>query len=189
VCDPYQGVERRYRLTRACLEVFTEVDGFDVGVLTKSDLVVRDADVLRRIPSADVGFTITTLAPDVAEILEPGAPSPARRLAAMRELSSSGIDTWAFFGPVIPGVSDSEEAVQETLGAIIDAGASRVLVDKLNVYPKVWARLRPVLENLLPELLGVVETVRGDPDGYTRELAARVHRVSSGVGVDVEVCF
>ncbi|MFH1502467.1 MAG: radical SAM protein [Candidatus Eisenbacteria bacterium] len=189
VCDPYQDVEREYRITRACLEVFSEVEGFDVGVLTKSDLVARDVDVLSHISGADVGLTITTLAADVAGVLEPGAPPPARRLAAMRELASAGIGVWAFFGPVLPGLSDSEESVAEVLQAVSDAGASRVLVDRLNLYPKVWARLRPVLERRFPGLVDVVQDVRRDPDSYERELRARVKRAAAAVGLPVDVCF
>lgn len=66
VCDAYQPAEASYRVTRRCLEVFAGVDTFDVGILTKSDLVLRDADVLRRIPGADVGFTVTTLDAELA---------------------------------------------------------------------------------------------------------------------------
>jgi DNA repair photolyase len=189
VCDPYQKVERQYRVTRACLEVFTTVRGFDVGVLTKSDLVLRDADVLDRIPDVDVGFTVTTLDPDVAAVLEPGAPSPASRLAAMRELSNRGIGVWGFFGPVLPGFSDSEEAVSEMLQAMCNAGASRVLVDRLNLYPRVWARIHPAVAEFFPELTELLRAVRADSGAYARELRGRVEGVARSLGVDVDIVF
>jgi DNA repair photolyase len=165
------------------------VEGYDVGVLTKSDLVVRDVDVLRRIESVDVGFTVTTLEPDVASIVESGAPSPARRLAAMRELSDAGMDVWGFFGPVLPGVSDSEEAVSEMLEVLRRAGASRVLVDRLNLYPKVLARLRPAVEQSVPKLAKALVEVKRDPDHYERALRARVHSAARGAGIEAETCF
>jgi DNA repair photolyase len=189
VCDPYQEIERERRLTRACLEVFVDAPAFDVGVLTKSDLVLRDADVLLKLASVEVGFTVTTLEPDVAAVLEPGAPSPARRLAAMKGLAEQGVGVWGFLGPLLPGVSDSEEAIGEILASMKDAGVSCVLVDRMNLYPKVVARLTPVLKASLPETLPVLDAVRDDPGGYERVLRARVRSASNRAGVDVEACF
>ncbi len=189
VCDPYQEVESEYRITRACLEVFTEVEGFDVGVLTKSDLVVRDTDVLERIPDVSVGFTVTTLDPDVAAALEPGAPPPARRLSAMRELASRGIAVWGFFGPILPGLSDSADAVTEVIGAMAEAGADHILVDRMNPYPKVLARLRPVLAARFPDASDVLRAALDDPGGYERALRRRVADASTSLGVKVDGVF
>ena len=88
VCDAYQPVERRRRITRACLKAFVDVAGWEVGILTKSDLVTRDVDVISSLESPDVGFTVTTLDERLAATLEPGAPPPARRLAAMKALAA-----------------------------------------------------------------------------------------------------
>jgi len=189
VCDPYQEEERRRRITRSCLEVMIEAPAFSVGMLTKSDLVVRDADVLSRLDDAEVGFTVTTLEPAIAAVLEPGAPHPAARLAAMRELSLQGVSVWAFFGPVIPGVSDTGEAIGEMLRALDVAGARRVVVDRLNLYPRVVARLLPVLERDLPGLLPATEEARRARAGYERRLRERVLDVADELGVDVVVCF
>lgn len=189
VCDPYQRVEEQYRVTRACLEVLTGSDEYDVGVLTKSDLVVRDVDVLERIASVEVGFTVTTLEPGIAAVLEPGAPPPARRLAAMRELASRNVDVWGFFGPVLPGVSDSDEGVREVLEAFAEAGASRILVDRLNLYPRVRARLAPLLRARLPELVPWVDAVGRNPRRYEAELGDRVRRIAEELGLGADVCF
>ncbi len=189
VCDPYQEVERDRLITRACLEVFIQAPEFSVGVLTKSDLVVRDADVLKELADAEVGFTVTTLEPSVAAVVEPGAPPPARRLAAMRELSSQGISVWGFFGPVLPGVSDSEEAITEMLEAMEDAGASRVLVDRVNLYPKVVARLRSVLRESIEPAIPGIDLASCSTVAYERRLRERVRNAAENVGVDVETCF
>jgi DNA repair photolyase len=189
VCDPYQEEERHRRITRSCLGVMVGAPAFSVGVLTKSDLVVRDADVLSQLDDVEVGFTVTTLEPAIAAVLEPGAPHPAARLAAMRELSSRGVAVWAFFGPVIPGVSDTEEAIGEMFRALDAAGARRVVVDRLNLYPRVVARLMPVLERDLPELLPATEEARRARAGYERRLRERVRDVASKLGVDADVCF
>ena len=88
VTDPYQPAERRFQITRYCLERLARHD-WPVCVLTKSDLVVRDADVLGEMGQVEVGLTVTTLDEHQRRLMEPGAPPVPRRLAAMRMLSAS----------------------------------------------------------------------------------------------------
>ncbi len=189
VCDAYQPIEGQYGITRDCLEVFVGTRGFDVGVLTKSDLVLRDIDVLARLECANVGFSITTLDRNVAAAFEPGAPSPSRRLSAMRELAREGISTWGFFGPVLPTFSDSPEAVLEVLTGMADAGASRVLVDTMNLYPRVTSRVRALFSRDFPERLDGFEEVRKNPGAYSSALSELVSDTARTVGIEVDVCF
>lgn len=189
VCDAYQPVERRTRLSRACLEAFVGTEGFEVGILTKSDLVGRDADVLSRLERPDVGFTITCLDEGLARALEPKAPPPRRRLDAMRELAARGVPVWGFLGPVIPELGDSDEAILEVLREMDRAGASHVLVDRMNLYPKVWRRFRGLVSREFPEHLSAVEAVRRASEDYEAELSERVRRAAASVGVEAEICF
>jgi len=189
VCDAYQPVEEEYRVTRSCLEAFVGADGFEVGVLTKSDLVERDIDVLSRIESADVGFSITTLDREVASIFEPSAPSPSRRLATMRRLSESGVEVWGFFGPILPAFSDGDEQISETLLAMSRSGARRVLVDTLNLYPRVRGSVRTLVAQAFPERLPALESILSDHRAYTADLRERVEDASRTVGVEADVCF
>lgn len=189
VCDGYQPVEAKARLSRACLEVFVGREGFEVGVLTKSDLVARDRDVLLRLDSPDVGFTITCLDPGLAGAVEPKAPPPARRLDAMRELAAAEIPVWGFLGPILPALSDSEEAIAEVLREMDRAGASHVLVDRMNLYPKVWKRFRDLVARAFPERLDALTAIRRAPGAYEAELAERVETAARSVGVEVDVCF
>ncbi len=189
VCDAYQQVEKRTRISRACLEAFVGAEGFEVGVLTKSDLVVRDADVLEKLPSADVGFSITCLDGGLAKLVEPGAPAPSARLDAMRELTERGIPVWGFFGPILPTLTDSEEAIEEVLREMDRAGASRVLIDRMNLYPKPWSRFRKVLEGAFPERVPAARAIKADPGGYEVELRERVERAVARLGVDAQICF
>ncbi len=108
--DCYQPVERKLELTRRCLEVFAEFRN-PVGVVTKSALVARDADLLGELAShgaAHVCCSITTLDPDLARRMEPRAPQPARRLEAGAALTAAGIPVGVLIGPVIPGLNDAE---------------------------------------------------------------------------------
>ncbi len=189
VCDAYQPVEKRTRISRACLEAFVGAEGFDVGVLTKSDLVVRDVDVLERLESPDVGFSITCLDAGLAKLVEPGASTPSARLAAMRELAERGIAVWGFFGPILPTLTDSEDAIEEVLREMDRAGASRVLVDRMNLYPKPWSRFRSALERAFPERVEDARAIKADPGAYEEELRERVGVAVARVGVEAEICF
>lgn len=109
--DPYQHAERRYELTRKILEVFAGVSGRKLWITTKSDLPVRDLDVLARVARRNVlyvNFTITTLDADLARGLEPAAPRPDLRLAALTKLSDAGVRCGVIASPVLPGLNDHE---------------------------------------------------------------------------------
>ncbi len=127
--DPYGPVEADLRLTRGALEIVAR-HGFPLHLITKSDLVVRDADLLARI-AADtacyVSFTITTTDDALAEIVEPRAPSPARRLAAIRALSAAGVTTGVTLMPVLPYLEDTEENVRDVVIGAAEAGATYVI--------------------------------------------------------------
>ena len=145
VTDPYQPVEEERRLTRYCLEQLARAD-CTVCIQTKSDLVLGDLDILKTLKNVEVGFTVTTMDSELAGKLEPGAPEPARRIAALRELSEAKIKTWVFLGPVIPGLNDSEGSLARVLEAVADSGAERLLYDRL--------RLKPIVRERMIKLLG-----------------------------------
>lgn len=106
--DPYQPLEKEEELTRRILEILL-INGCKVGIQTKSDLVLRDLDLLvQNLDLVDVGFTITTLDEDLARKIEPHAPSPQKRVRAIEKLSEEGVRTWIFIGPVIPSVDERE---------------------------------------------------------------------------------
>ena len=118
--DPYQPAERRLRVTRGCLQVFAEFRN-PVAVVTKSELVVRDADLLRelaRFDAAAVALSITTIDAELARDMEPRASLPARRLAAIETLARAGVPAGVIVAPVIPGLNDHE------IPAIITAAAA-----------------------------------------------------------------
>jgi DNA repair photolyase len=98
--DPYQPVEARYRLTRRCISTILR-HGFPVSILTRSPLVLRDLDLLRRFESVDVGMSITTVP---LRHFEPGVPPLPRRIETLRKLHEAGIQTWVSLAPVIPGI-------------------------------------------------------------------------------------
>jgi DNA repair photolyase len=123
VTDPYQPVERRFRLTRRCLEVLAEFRN-PFGIVTKSHLVTRDLDVIgemARLNAAAVFLSVTTLDGELARKLEPRATQPQGRLAAIKELTRAGVPAGVLVAPVIPGLNDHE--IPAILAAAAAAGA------------------------------------------------------------------
>ncbi|MFH1243106.1 MAG: radical SAM protein [Pseudomonadota bacterium] len=124
VCDPYQPLEAKYELTRGCLKELIKRQ-FPINVQTKSELALRDLDLFREFEEIEVGFTITTDDEGVARLFEPGATSVRGRLRALKRIHSSGIKTFAFVGPLLPG---NPEKLIENLKDKVD----RVIIDKMN---------------------------------------------------------
>lgn len=123
VTDPYQPLERSLRITRGCLEVLAEFRN-PVGIVTKNELVTRDADLLARLAEHDaarVYLSVNSLDTALARKLEPRTSSPRRRLAAIRTLADLGIQAGVLVGPVIPGLNDHE--IPAVLEAAAESGA------------------------------------------------------------------
>lgn len=147
VTDPYHPVEKKYEITRRCLELLLMHD-FPVCIQTKSSLVLRDTDLLKRFSNVEVGMTLTTLDESVREKLEPGASSVAQRLNALSELSKNGISTWIFIGPVMPYLTDGDALVD----AITSAKPGYVLVDKLRHKEGVLNNVMGFIVEFYPQL-------------------------------------
>jgi len=127
VTDAYQPIEARYKITRKLLSILAEHD-FSVSILTKSKLVTRDIDVLSKIEDCEVGLTITSLSEQASRILEPRAATPIERLDALKSLKEAGVTTYAFVGPILPGITDLR-AILTALQGKIDF----VMFESLNV--------------------------------------------------------
>lgn len=151
--DCYQLVEEKYEITRAALKVLLSCEkGLfpkknSITIQTKSSLVLRDLDILKELHKVEVGLTITTLDEYYSSIFEPGASKPSNRLKALETLSKAGIKTYAFFGPILPGISDSYEKIREIIKAIRNTGANYIIVDKLNYYSNL-TRLKSITKEL-----------------------------------------
>lgn len=134
--DPYQKAEEVFGLTRRCLEVISHHD-MSVGIMTKSDLVLRDVDILSKMRHS-IGITVTTIDDRVSKRTEPGAPLPERRLTALRQLVDMGMDAYVLVGPIMSTVEGRE---RELADAILETGAKYANIDRLNPRPLLSARL------------------------------------------------
>jgi len=126
--DPYMPIEKERELTRKALEVISK-NHFPVHILTKSALVLRDIDLLKKIAEqyAAVSFTITTTDNKLCKKLEPGAPVASERFAAMKELSDKGIYTGVLMMPILPFIEDTKENIEAIVRKASESGASYIL--------------------------------------------------------------
>ena len=152
VTDAYQPVERKYRITRGILEILLQHD-FPVSVLTKSNLVVRDLDLFKQFSQCEVGLTVTTTEQEIACNFEPRSSTPQRRIGALNTLHQSGITTYAFIGPILPGLTDLEAVF-----ATIQGKVNFVMAESLNLKCGNWENIRNLLRNKYPHLLSLYQS-------------------------------
>jgi len=154
--DPYQPAERRFEVTRAILEELARHRGLEIGIVTKSNLVLRDVEVLGQISKNNrlfVNITITTLKADLARILEPRAPRPDLRLEAMQKLNQEGIAAGVICAPVLPGITDSPKDLEALVKATARAGGKYIFANSLFLKPCSAAVFLPFLEKEFPHLI------------------------------------
>jgi DNA repair photolyase len=154
--DPYQPAERRYEITRGILEEFARHRGFELGIVTKSNLIVRDIELLREVSqhnTLSIHITITTLNVELARILEPRAPRPDLRMDAVRELSAAGLNVGVSSSPVLPGITDSPADLEALVRAAATAGARHIFAGPLFLKPCSAAIFLPFLEEHFPQLV------------------------------------
>lgn len=178
VCDPYLPEEAEYGRTRALLEELVG-SGMEVSIQTKSDLVLRDIDLISQLPGARVGFSINTLDEGFRSDMDAAVPL-ARRLAAMKELHDAGIRTTCFISPIFPGITDAP--------AIIEAARDRcnlVWLENLNLRGGYKADILGYIAEKRPELVPLYDAIyqKGDRT-YWRELDAEVRAYADREGLE-----
>jgi DNA repair photolyase len=188
--DPYQPAERRYEITRAILEEFARHRGLELGIVTKSNLVVRDAALLREVGRHNrlfVNVTITTLNADLARILEPRAPRPDLRLEAVRQLNLAGVAAGVICAPVLPGVTDAPGDLEALVEAAARSGAKSVFANPLFLKPCSASVFLPFLEKEFPQLVASYRERYGQraflPPAYGKRLSQLMARLRGKHGI------
>ncbi len=182
--DPYQPAEREFGVTRAILEQMAAREGLSVSITTKSNQVVRDLNLLRRIAARSalhINITITTLRPRLARLLEPRAPRPDLRLAAVQTLHNAGLAVGVFAMPVLPGLTDGEADLDALVRAARDAGAQWFAASVLFLMPSAQKQFLPFIAEKFPRLVRHYRKwyARSGyaPAAYRCEIAERVARL------------
>jgi DNA repair photolyase len=188
--DPYQPAERRYEITRAILDEFARHRGFELGIVTKSNLVVRDAALLREISQHNrllVNVTITTVNTDLARILEPRAPRPDLRLEAVRQLNLAGVAAGVICAPVLPGITDAPRDLEALVEAAAHAGAKSIFANPLFLKPCSASVFLPFLEKEFPRLVASYRERYAQraflPPAYGKRLSQLMSRLREKHGI------
>ncbi|HLM83336.1 MAG TPA: radical SAM protein [Terriglobales bacterium] len=172
--DPYQPAERRFEVTRAILEELALHSGLEIGIVTKSNLVTRDAEILRGVGEHNrvfVNVTVTTVDAELARKLEPRAPRPDLRLEAVRQLNLAGV----ICAPVLPEITDRPRDLEALVKAASAAGAKYIFANPLFLKPCSAAVFLPFLEEHFPDLMQLYRARYADraflPKGYGQRLS------------------
>ena len=174
--DPYQPIEGKWRITRALLEVLAETR-HPVTITTKSDRVLADIDLLAEMAKdglVGVALSVTSLTPEIARTLEPRAPAPRKRLAAVKALHHAGIPAWVSIAPVVPAITDHE--LEHIVEAAAEAGAIGCFFLPVRLPFEVAPLFRAWLDEHFPDRAGkvmaIIQSLRGgkdnDPNWFSR---------------------
>jgi len=189
--DPYPPMEAELGLTRKCLELFAR-EGCRVLIITKSDLVERDIDILSKMPAA-VSMTITTLNEDLSRRLEPGAPRPRKRMDAVRKLVASKVPVTIRFDPVLPFLNDDQ--VEDVIEAAASCGVKHVTSSTFKPRPDGWQRIKKAFPEAAARMAPLYFE-QGErhhrswylPRGMRLELMARVKKACDENGLAFASC-
>src|SRR5271157_4097565 len=189
--DPYQPAEREYGVTRACLEELSKREGLTISVITKSNQIVRDIDIFKKIAERSelsLNITITTLRIRLARLLEPRAPRPDLRIAAVRQLSEAGLRVGVSASPLIPGITDREGELEAVAEAAHIAGAQWFWSGVLFLMPSSAKQFLPFIREKFPRLTkqyeGWYTKEAYAPEKYRKQIAERVARIKQRYGFD-----
>ena len=188
--DPYQPAERKFGVTRAIMEEFSRHHGLSLGLVTKSDLILRDLDLLRVIAANNrlrIHITITTTDASLARILEPRAPRPDLRFTAVQKLIAAGIPTSVNCAPVLPGITDSPRDLESVVRNAAEAGALSVAAIPLFLKPCSEKIFMPFLRENFPHLVALYKARFAEraflPVEYKNRISALVKRLCRQYGI------
>jgi len=179
VTDSYQPAERKYEITRRILEILRDKN-FPVHVGTKSDLVLRDADILSEISKRSwctVSFTITTFDKKLLLLLEPFSPPPERRIEAVKKLTETGIRAGVDFTPIIPYILDDDDNIREVIKKASENNAEYILPGSgMTLRSNQRIRWFQLLKENWPELVEKYEKLYGESQEPDREYVVKINR-------------
>jgi len=187
VTDPYQPIEKKYKLTRDILQVLINYKN-PVSILTKSDLVLRDIDLLKKMKDVDVDFTVTTLDEKWKRLVEPNSSSVKQRLNAMKELTKEGITIVAMMGPYWPVFTDPEALFKE----FKKAGVKHIFTESFNTIGGNWTGVENVLKRNYPKLLPEIQETLFDKKKFYEfynKTQSKIRQLSREYKIPVTIYF
>lgn len=182
VTDPYMPIENKYQLTRKSLEILINKN-FPISILTKSSLVLRDIDLLKK-ANCEVGITINTLDENIKKIFEPYSSTVKSRVEAIKKLHYEGIKTYVFIGPIFPYLTNVEEIVKE-----LKPYTNFFMFEDLNITLTNKERILKIIEDNYPNLKNKYEELIKNKNNYWVEMKKNIKRLGEKENLDFRIYF
>lgn len=188
VTDPYQPLEGKYLLTKKILEAIKDY-GYPVCIQTKSSLVQRDLRLIFSLDKCDLGMTICFADDRDRKLWEPHASTIEERFKTLKLFSDAGVKTFAFLGPMLPGISDRN--LPELFSKFSETGIKEVMVDRLNIKSGNLEPILAIIKERYPELLGKYQElfVQGGSGPYYKSLRPGIEKAAKESGLRLDWCY
>ena len=184
VTDPYQPVEQKYKSTRAFLENAVGKN-INLSILTKSSLVLRDIDLLKKMPNVNVGLSFSSDNDNIRRIFEPGAGSVDEKLHALTVLHREGIQTYAFLGPILPEITDVDKIFSLLAGTSVDS----IMAENLNMNGAVYTSVMNVISKHYPNLVTLYSQLKKHSGNYWEPIKDQLVHLSSQYNIPLKIYF
>lgn len=179
VCDPYQGAEAQFGLTRQCLSVLADFNyAGSISILTKSPLVTRDLELLQRLKHVSIGLTITGLDDQASQFLEVQAPPISARLKTLEILHQHHLPTYAFVGPILPHILKRPEELRRLINTLDNFGVTEIWFEQIHLNQGIKSRLYDYLKKTDPSL--IQEFDRLNHDSCREDITRLIHTLMQG---------
>lgn len=188
-CDGWQPAERKYQLTRQCLRILID-NGFRVSALTKSSLIQRDLDIFTQSPNSTVGCTITTLDESLRRRLEIAASPSAERIISLEKAREMGIKTWAFAGPLLPGLTAERSNLEPLFERLAKLDLDFIVVDRVNFRSGVYESVLDLLRRHYPDLMNNytrLYRIEQEYQAYAENLEKTVREIAGSLGLESKI--
>lgn len=184
VTDPYQPLERKYELTRKILEQAV-VNNTPISILTKSNLVLRDLDLLKQLDNCSVGISFSSSNDSIREIFEPRTSSVEQKFKALDEIKKSGVKTYAFLGPILPELTNIETLFERFSQIRTDL----VMVENLNMKGTIFSSVINVIRENYPNLVDLYYHIQQKPDSYWNPIKSEIVTLSHKYQLPIKIYF
>jgi DNA repair photolyase len=183
VTDPYQEVEKDFKLTRSILTKLTDIEA-EINILTKSDLIVRDIDLLKKFKNLKVAISLASLDDEIIKLVEKKSVMPEARLKALEELHQSNIYTILFVSPILPYLTDWQKIIAKTKNYV-----DEYWFENLNFYPSIQSGIFSALRQYQPELVVKYQDIYFKRNDYWDEQEKMIEKYCQDKKINYNIFF
>lgn len=183
VTDPYQPIEKKYRLTQSLLRELMD-HSFNIHIQTKSALILRDLDIFKDMSHLEIGMTITTYDEKIRKIFEPEASPIKERFSVLKKISGQGIDTFVFLGPILPYIT--RKTLSPLLNMVHSSGIKFLYIDKMNYIKSSLWNLSKAFKQIDPKLTSLYLNLN---DTYYDDVVSEIKNFCNDKGLEYYFCF